>query len=96
METYKFDSFEWHKVIQGKSTELDRLLKTAKKPFIIAVKRQKPVTVYAEKPLLGTYVFYNASTYCQGVNAAKIMPSSTEDTEQEQEDDGPAGHRLFE
>jgi hypothetical protein len=96
METYKFDTFNWAKVIQGKCIELDRLLKTAKKPFIIAVKRQKTVTVYAEKPVLGTYLFYNTSTYLQGENAAKIMPSTEELSEPEPEEADCHGHRLFE
>ena len=96
METYNFDTFEWAKVIVGKNKDLDKLLKTATKPFIIKVKRQQIVTVSAEKPPTGTYTYYGSGVYLQGVNAAKIMPSSAEDTEQEQEDDGPAGHRLFE
>jgi hypothetical protein len=96
METYNFDTFEWAKVIVGKNKDLDKLLKTATKPFIIKVKRQKNVIVSAEKPPTGTYTYYGPNCYLQGINAEKIMPSTEELSEPEPEEADCHGHRLFE
>ncbi len=91
METYTFDTFEWHKVLIGKNKDLDKLLKTAEKPFIIKVKRQKNVTVSAVKPPTGSYVYYGTDCYLQGENAAGLGFKEEETTTE-----GAAGHRLFE
>lgn len=89
METYNFDTFEWAKVIVGKNKDLDKLLKTATKPFIIKVKRQKNVIVSAEKPPTGTYCYYGPNCYLQGELAAGIGYVEPEEAECH-------GHRLFE
>jgi hypothetical protein len=87
MQTYNFDTFEWAKVLVGKNKTLDKLLKTAEKPFIIKVKRQQIVTVSAEKPPTGTYCYYATDCYLQGINATGISIAEEEEA---------LGHRLFE